>query len=103
MHQGRKRCVVKEGQCGRIDKYFLRSTLKSTLPVHPLCTLGHLSILTTPGGVQVERVFTFGHSCYRKSVPNWTIRQKESNSANFYNDNSVPKLTLCLHAAFSFN
>jgi len=25
MHQGRKRCVVKEGQCGCIDKYFLRS------------------------------------------------------------------------------
>ena len=25
MHQGRKRCVVKEGQCGRIDQYFLRS------------------------------------------------------------------------------
>ena len=25
MHQGRKRCVVKEGQCGRIEQYFLRS------------------------------------------------------------------------------
>jgi len=25
MHQGRKICVVKEGQCGRIDQYFLRS------------------------------------------------------------------------------
>ena len=25
MHQGRKRCVVKEGRCGRIDQYFLRS------------------------------------------------------------------------------
>ena len=25
MHQGRKRCVVKEGQCSRIDQYFLIS------------------------------------------------------------------------------
>ena len=25
MHRGRKRCVVKEGQCGRINQYFLRS------------------------------------------------------------------------------
>ena len=25
MHQGRKRCVVKERQCGRIERYFLRS------------------------------------------------------------------------------